>query len=128
MNPNEQFLQKLLADPSLIKMLEKMARSRPAVNKELKLKKAGSPSHVNEVSTTCRLCGTLKIIYLRMDWDFEDKLYRSGCHHLDNIWTDLPVHKLNTRSGSCKTCPTELSKLDKDALISKLITLAEKHL
>ena len=128
MNANEVFLQKLLNDPSLLKLLEKMAKARPAINKELKLKKAGLPAHVNEVKTTCKLCTTPRTTYIRMDWDAEDKLYRSGCHHLDNVWADLPVHTIHTRSAFCKSCSAVLSEQSKEALIDKLIWLAEKHL
>lgn len=126
MNANELLLQKIIADPSLLKMIEKMAKAAPAERKQIKLKQAGYPTYVNKVTQVCKLCKTETIIYLRMDWDKESKLYRSGCHHLDNIWPDLPEHSLRQSRQTCKTCPETLGNLDKESLISKLIILSEK--
>ena len=89
MNASEAILQKLINDPSLIKMLEKMAKAAPAEKKAKKQKELGLACYVNKVQIHCKLCGSESIVYTRMDWDAEDKLYRTGCHHQDNIWPTL---------------------------------------
>lgn len=126
MNPNEKLLQALINDPSLIKMLEKMVSSRPKEQKEKKLKERGNPSYVNCVEIKCKLCGTTHTKYMMMQFDPEEKLYRTGYQGLDNHWTDLPIYNLIQRSTSCASCPGVLSTFEKDFLIQKLIYLSNK--
>jgi len=126
MNPTELMLQRLINDPSLMKMLEKVAKAAPKERKAKKLKELGNPCYVNRVVLKCKLCQSEEIVYMCMSWDATEKLYRGSCYHQDNIWTGLPVHDLYQRKPVCKICPETLEALSKEALISKLITIGAK--
>jgi hypothetical protein len=126
MNANEALLQKLIADPSLMKLLEKMSKDAPAVKKEKKLKELGAPCFVNEVELRCKLCSSIEIVFMRMDWDSEAKLYRGGCYSLDNLWKHLPLKQMIQRKATCKACSTVLHSMTKEALVQKVIVLAER--
>lgn len=128
MNLNEQMLQKLINDPSLIKMLEKMVSNAPREKKEKHLKELGHPAYVNQVECKCKLCGSTHIIYMCMSYDSTEKLYRGSCHHLDNVWPGLPIYKMVQRRATCNACPGILSSLPVETLISKLIALAENNI
>ena len=128
MNINEALLQKMINDPALMKLLEKMTKSIPAEKKEKKLKELGHPAYVNEVSCLCKLCGAKHIIYMCMSYDSTEKLYRGSCHSLDNVWQGLPVYQMVQRRATCNACPGVLSTLPIETLISKLITLAENNI
>jgi hypothetical protein len=126
MNQNEKLLQALINDPSLIKMLNKMVANAPSEKKEKKLKERGNPSYVNRVEIRCKLCSTVHIKFMMMQFDPEEKLYRTGYQGLDNPWPLLPVYDLIQRSTSCLSCPGVLFDLDKEVLIQKLIFLSNK--
>lgn len=126
MNVNQLLLEKLINSPALLKELEKLVKGRPTINKAIKEKKAGNPTYVNRVTVRCKLCGSEQIIFMRMDWDAEDKLYRTGCHAFENLWPLLSVHELYQRSASCSSCLKELEKLTKEELINKVIYLSNR--
>jgi hypothetical protein len=126
MNQNEQILQALINDPSLIKILEKMASSRPLEQKAKKLKERGNPSYVNCVEIKCRLCGSTHTKFMMMQFDPEEKLYRTGYQGLDNHWPELPLFNMIQRSPSCASCPGILMNLSKEDLIQRLIFLSNK--
>ena len=126
MNANEALLQRLINDPALMKKLEKMASAIPLEKKAKKMKELGLAKYVNQVTSTCKLCGSESIIFTRMDWDSEEKLYRVGCHHQDNIWPLLPLHNLRQRRPSCNLCQTVLLTKSKEDLIKHIIWLADR--
>lgn len=123
-NANEALLQKLINDPSLLKLLEKMAKAAPAEKKVKKMKELGNPTYVNCVTLKCKLCGSEHTKYLCMVFDPEEKLYRTSCHATENLWPDLPVYTLRQRTTSCAQCPGILLSLEKETLVQKLINLA----
>lgn len=128
MNPTEKFLIAMLNDPALMKTIEKMVKSNPAVVKQKRLKAAGLPSHVNSIQIICRTCKSTEQVYMRMDWDSVDKLYRGGCYSMDNIWPSLPVYKMIQRKPTCKICSIELLKLTKEELVQRILIMANRIL
>jgi hypothetical protein len=126
MNINELLLQKLVNDPNLLKRIEKMVKANPTIIKEKKLKSASLPKYVNKVHIKCKLCATIETIFIRMDWDNDDKIYRNGCYSVENYWPDLPMFEQHQRKPSCKLCPSVLSAtFTKEELIRKLIVQSE---
>jgi len=125
-NPLEHLLQKMIGDPSLMKKIALLVASKSKESKSKALKEAGNPAHVNCLTIHCKLCGSIEKAFIRMDWDKADKIFRSGCYHMDNVWTHLPTFQLIQRKPTCKICFKELSKLEKDDLIKRLITIAER--
>lgn len=127
MNLNEAILQKMLNDPKLLKEIEKMvSQTKIKEHKKKKESQLGQATYVNRVSQTCRLCGSLEIIFKRMDWDSLEKLYRSGCHSSENLWPLLPLHEVRYKAITCNHCRSALHHLSKETLIEKLIVQAEK--
>jgi hypothetical protein len=127
MNINEKILLQLINDPALMKKLEKMAKtSIVEQKKEKKQKQLGLARYVNKVVCPCKLCKTETVRYARMDWDNEEKLHRIGCYHQDNIWPELEEITITQRRVSCNSCSTALANENKEDLIKKLISLAEK--
>ena len=128
MNLNEEILRRIINDPSLMKELEKLAASAPALKKEKKFKELGHPAYVNEVACKCKLCSSTWLVYICMSWDKEEKLYRASARHLDNVWKDLPIYKMTQRRSSCRDCSTVLMQKSKEDLISLLIASSESNL
>jgi hypothetical protein len=126
MNPNEKLLQALINDPSLLKLLEKMTKDAPKEKKAKKMKEMGNPSYVNHTTVKCKLCGSTHAKFLCMAYDSDEKLYRTSCHHQDNIWPTLPLFELVQRSDTCPSCAGNLLQLSKEELIQKLMYQASK--
>ncbi len=128
MNQNEKLLRMILNDPALLKTIEKMTSSASAEKakekKEKPLHSIGSPSYVNEVSVTCKLCGMTQKRFIMMAYDSTEKLYRSSCHSTANLWPSLPLYTLKQRTPTCPHCPNYLASQDQASLISRVINLS----
>lgn len=131
MSSMDAMLKKLLNDPALVASLEKLVKKNSSelakAPKEKKLKELGNPMYINEVTSTCKLCGSIHTINLCMAYDPAEKLYRVFARHLDNIWPALPTFKLRQRQTTCNCCAGVLLNQTKEDLIIKLIHTAENN-
>jgi len=132
-NQMEMLLKKLINDPALLKVIEKMGKE--SIKATLKdradrraLDRFGSLTYINEIRQTCKLCGYYKVLYSPMIWDKIDKLYRSSCLSgmLYEEWEGLERRVLNQSVSTCTRCVENLLCIDKKILISKLITLSNR--
>lgn len=132
-NPIEELLKRLIADPKLLKDIEKMSQESVKLGLKEKEKKRisdrfGNLDYVNELKTTCRLCGTITTRYSPMIWDKLDKLHRASCisEIIRPEWISLSIRKIHQTRPSCNYCADTLKEWSKEDLIKRLIFIAEK--
>lgn len=132
-NPIEALLKRLINDPALLKDLEKMARESVKLSLQERERKRvinrfGTLDYVNQVKLTCKLCGSMRLVYSPMIWDKIEKLHRSSCF-CDSLlpeWQHLEIRPLAQSRPTCTECHTVLEEWSKEELIHKVIQLANR--
>lgn len=124
----DQDLMKLLNDPKLMKELQRLSKEAGKENARKKITKQDTvPSFVNHITEKCKLCASETESFIRMDWDPNDRIYRSGGYAWKNIWPeDFPLRKITQHRPCCNNCAIALKECSTEELVNKLICLSNK--